>query len=150
MWFHLELYGQGYKAARTAVAVSDKVAGPYQYIRSYRPNAGVWPLNFKEEWKKDNPADKDLKWWTDEWRKAVNKGLFVRRDFETGQMSRDMTIFVDDDGKAYHIHSAEENLTLHISELTDDYLSFTGKWVSVFPGGHNEVMLFVNIKISIT
>jgi len=53
-------------------------------------------------------------------------------------MSRDMTIFVDDDGKAYHIHSSEENLSLHISELTDDYLSFTGKWIQVFPGGHNE------------
>ena len=53
-------------------------------------------------------------------------------------MSRDMTVFVDDDGKAYHIHSSEENLTLHISELTDDYLSFTGKWDQIFPGEHNE------------
>jgi hypothetical protein len=28
MWFHLELKGQGYKAARSALAVSDNVTGP--------------------------------------------------------------------------------------------------------------------------
>ncbi len=39
-----------------------------------------------------------------------------------GQMSRDMTLFVDDDGTAYHVYSSEENQTLYISKLTDDYL----------------------------
>jgi beta-xylosidase len=68
----------------------------------------------------------------------VEDGLFLRRDFKEGQMARDMTVFVDDDGKAYHIHSAEENLTLHISELSDDYLSFTGKFSVLAPAGHNE------------
>jgi hypothetical protein len=43
MWFHLELKGQGYKAARSGVAVADKVTGPYVYQGSFRPNAGVWP-----------------------------------------------------------------------------------------------------------
>lgn len=49
-----------------------------------------------------------------------------------------MTLFVDDDGKAYHIYASEENLTLHIAELSDDYQSHTGKYIRVFPGGHNE------------
>ena len=40
-----------------------------------------------------------------------------------GQMSRDMTLFVDDDGTAYHIYSSEENQTLYISRLTEDYLN---------------------------
>ncbi|UII24882.1 glycoside hydrolase family 43 protein [Fulvivirga maritima] len=137
MWFHLELKGQGYAAARTGVAVSDKPGGPYEYKKSYRPNAGQWPENFQEEWK-DRPATTEADWWTEPWRKEVKEGLFVRRDFEKGQMSRDMTLFVDDDGKAYHIHSAEENLTLHISELSDDYLSFTGRYITLAPGGHNE------------
>ncbi len=137
MWFHLELRGDGYGSARTAVAVSDNVTGPFRYVRSYRPNAGTWPMNFSDEWK-DRKVDADLKWWTPEWRKEVEQGLFVKRDFETGQMSRDMTIFVDDDGKAYHVHAAEENLTLHISGLSDDYLSFTGRWATAMPGGHNE------------
>lgn len=138
LWFHLELKGQGYNAARTAVAVSDNVKGPYHYIKSYRPNKNTWPMNFNPEWAKKDVNEKDLKWWTDEWKEEVEEGLFIRRDFETGQMSRDMTVFVDDNGKAYHIHAAEENLTLHISELTDDYLSFTGKWVALMPAGHNE------------
>lgn len=138
MWFHLELKGKGYVASRTGVAVSDNPQGPFTYIKSYRPNAGVWPLQFPEAWKKAVPGEDSLKWWTDSWRKAVTEGMFIKRDFTEGQMARDMTIFVDDDGKAYHIHSSEENLTLHISELTDDFLSFTGKWMQVFPGGHNE------------
>ena len=53
-------------------------------------------------------------------------------------MSRDMTVYIDDDGKAYHITSSQENLTLLISELNDDYSDFTGKYVMVAPGGQNE------------
>jgi hypothetical protein len=138
MWFHHELKGQGYKAALTGVAVSDNIKGPYKYLRSLRPNAGVWPLNFPEEYKKATIKAGDLKSWSDEWKLAVREGLFVRRDFEGGQMARDMTIFLDNDGKAYHVHSAEENMTLHFSELTDDYLDFTGKYIRVLPGESNE------------
>ncbi|MCE5184976.1 MAG: glycoside hydrolase family 43 protein [Planctomycetaceae bacterium] len=120
MWFHLELRGQGYAAARTGVAVADKVAGPFTYLKSYRPNAGSWPLNVVE-------ADKQK-----------GKENYLARDLQVGQMARDMTLFVDDDGKAYHIAAAEENYTLNISELSDDYLSFTGKYARVMPFGHNE------------
>jgi len=138
MWFHHELKGQGYKAAMTGVAVSDNITGPYKYIRSLRPNAGIWPLNFPEEYKKASVKDGDLKSWSEEWKVAVKEGLFVRRDFAGGQMARDMTVFVDKNGKAYHVHSAEENMTLHFSELTDDYLDFTGRYVRVLPGESNE------------
>lgn len=138
MWFHLELKNQGYNAARTALAISDSPTGPFVYQKSLRPNAGTWPTNFNEEWKNKTITDKDLKGWSDEWKKEVAEGLFLRRDFKGGQMARDMTLFVDDDGKAYHIHSAEENLTLHISELTDNYQDFTGKWAVIEPAGHNE------------
>ncbi len=137
MWFHLELKGEGYKAARTAVAVADQVTGPYRYIRSQRINAGHWPENLPEAF--HTPADtSNMKWWTPEWRIDVENGLFARRDFHSGQMSRDMTLFVDDDGKAYHIYASEENLTLHIAELTTDFLGFTGRYIRIFPGGHNE------------
>lgn len=77
MWFHLELKGKGYSAARAGVAVSGRITGPYRYTGSFRPN---------------------------------------------GHMSRDMTLFVDDDGKAYHIYAANENYDLRIARLTDDYL----------------------------
>jgi len=139
MWFHLELKGKGYSAARIGTAVSDRVEGPYRFVRSFRPNPNVWPQNMSKEQKelKLNIADYS-EWWTPEWRKSVNNGLFVQRDMKDGQMSRDMTIFVDDDGKAYHIYSSEENLTMQIAELTDDYLSHTGKYIRLAPGGHNE------------
>lgn len=80
MWFHLELKGQGYKAARAGVAVSDKITGPYTFLESFRPN---------------------------------------------GNMSRDMSLFVDDDGAAYHIYASRENYDLRISRLTTDFLQPT-------------------------
>ncbi|MCK3684402.1 glycoside hydrolase family 43 protein [Maribellus sp. YY47] len=139
MYFHLELKGKGYSAARVGIAVSDEVTGPYNFIRSLRPNAGQWPVDMTVEQRTSTVALADFpEWWTEEWMKAVHDGLFIRRDFEGGQMSRDMTLYVDDDGKAYHIFASEENLTLHIAELTDDYLDYTGKYIRVAPGGHNE------------
>ncbi|WP_460921031.1 glycoside hydrolase family 43 protein [Pontibacter brevis] len=135
MWFHLELKGQGYNAARTGVAVADKVTGPYTFLKSMRPHPGVWPENATTAHKTERieVADKDP-----EWEQKVAAGAFLQRDFEGGQMSRDMTLFVDDDGTAYHIASSEENRTLHIGKLTDDYLDFTDEYVRVFPGGRNE------------
>jgi hypothetical protein len=87
MWFHLELKGQGYKAARSGVAVADAPTGPFTFLKSFRP---------------DNA------------------------------MARDQTLFVDDDGKAYHLYASEENKTLHIGQLTDDYLAPSGKVIRVF------------------
>lgn len=138
MYFHLELKGQGYGAAHVAVAVSDNIEGPYNFLKNSRVNPGRWPLNMSEEQQVLKEKYDDFKWWTPEWRKAINNGLFVRRDFKSGQMSRDMTLFVDDNDKAYHIYSSEDNLTLQIAELTDDYLDYTGKYIRIEPGGHNE------------
>ncbi len=137
MWFHLELKGQGYSAAQTGVAVADKVTGPYTFLKALNPNAGVWPVGYPEELKTKTFPD-TLKDWTDEWLKAVKEGIFVHRDFEKGQMARDMTLYIDEDGTAYHIHASEENLTLHISELNDDYTDFTDRYIRVTPTGHNE------------
>jgi len=139
MWFHLELKGQGYVASRVGVAVSNQVTGPYKFVRSFRSNPGIYPANMTDGQKSMSLDVKDYeKWWTPEWYKAVSDGLFAKRDLKDGQMSRDMTIFVDDNGKAYHIYSSEENLTLQIAELTDDYLGHSGKYIRIFPGGHNE------------
>ena len=141
MLFHLELKGQGYAAARVGFAESDSPTGPFRFIRSLRPNAGKWPADFSRRDIREAKAlkEEDYKeWWTPAWRKAVTKGLLLARDVPGGQMSRDMTVFVDTDGKAYHIYSAEENLTLNLAELTEDYLDYTGKYVRIAPGGQNE------------
>lgn len=141
MLFHLELKGKGYAAARVGFAESDSPVGPFRFIRALRPNAGKWPTDFS---RRDIRKAKKLKeadykeWWTPEWREAIREGLLLARDVPGGQMSRDMTVYVDDDGKAYHIYSAEENLTLNLAELTDDYLDYTGRYVRIAPGGQNE------------
>ena len=141
MWFHLELKGRGYDAARYGVAVANQPEGPYKFLYSQRADAGTWPIEFgKQELAVVDTLDgvNYKEGWTPAWRKAVAEGLFVKRDFGSGQMSRDMTLFVDDDGKAYHIFSSEDNLTLHIAELTADYLHHTGRYTRVAPAGHNE------------
>lgn len=142
MWFHLELKDQGYVAARAAVAVSDTPFGPFRFLRSERVNAGRYPIGFCKADTTDLRHQllfPELKaWWTPEWRKQIERGMFFMRDLESGQMARDMTIFVDDDGKAYHIYSSEDNLTLQIAQLTDDYLSHNGTFVRVAPVGENE------------
>jgi hypothetical protein len=139
MYFHLELKGKGYSAANVGVAVSDSPTGNFKFLKNSRVNAGIFPQNMTAQ-QQESPLkpEKFKEWWTPDWLKAVDDGLFVRRDFESGQMSRDMTLYVDDDGKAYHIYSSEENLTLQIAELTEDYLNYSGKYVRVAPGGHNE------------
>lgn len=141
MWFHLELKGQGYRAARAAVATADKPEGPYTFLRSQRVNAYHWPVDMT----KDDVAALDTlhadnykTWWSPEWRKAIAQGLFLARDYKGGQMSRDMTLFVDDDGTAYHVYSSEDNLTIQIAELNRDYTAHTGRYVRVAPGGQNE------------
>ncbi|MFC0513566.1 glycoside hydrolase family 43 protein [Mucilaginibacter angelicae] len=129
MWFHLELLGKGYSAARAGVAVSDKVTGPYKFVKSYRPNPGQMPFYpaLTPEGDKVNCVNP-----------ATETDKFFCRDMPGGQMARDMTVFVDDDGKAYHVFSSEENYTLDLAELTPDYTGHTGKFIRIYIGHQTE------------
>jgi len=114
MWMHMDT--ASYASARCGVAVSDKPTGPFKYQGSFRPDAGVWPENATAEDKQPSQTN------------------VLARDFEAGQMARDMTVFVDDDEKAYLFYSSEENPTMHVSLLTDDYLHTAGKYARIFVG----------------
>jgi len=114
MWMHVDI--ASYAAARCGVAVSEKPTGPFKYRGSFRPNAGVWPINVTD-------ADKQ-----------PSETNALARDFAGGQMARDMTVFVDDDAKAYLFYSSEENPTMHVSLLTDDYLRPAAKYSRIFVG----------------
>jgi hypothetical protein len=114
MWMHID--SADYAAARSGVAVSDKPSGPFKYLGSFRPNAGAWPENYSASDKKTDDA------------------ASLARDFEDGQMARDMTVFVDDNGKAYLFYSSEGNPTMHVSLLTDDYLRPANKYNRIFIG----------------
>ena len=118
MWLHQD--SPDYQAARSGVAVSDTPAGPFKYLGSFRPDAGVWPINVTAKDKKRGETH------------------FLARDFKGGQMLRDLTLFVDDDGKAYQFYASEENSTMHVSLLTDDYLKPAGKYGRIFIGRMTE------------
>lgn len=137
MWFHLERKGKGYSDARSGVAVADSVAGPYRYVESFRPNAGIWPENFGQA-ERVPLTEEEKKKLADPKAGYFPASLILRRDFEGGQMARDMTLFVDDDQTAYHIFASEENRTLHISKLSPDYLRPAGEYVRIFPDKFNE------------
>ncbi len=100
MYFHLELRGQGYRAARAGVAVSDKVTGPYTFVHSFRPN---------------------------------------------GNMSRDMTLYKDDDGSAYLMYSSRENYDLRLVKLSDDFLNVTTQDQLLF-ANHREAPALLKYK----
>ena len=62
-------------------------------------------------------------------------------------MARDMNLFIDDDGTAYIIYSSEENLTLYISKLNDEYTYLATEpakavygtdFIRLFPGAQRE------------
>lgn len=134
MWFHLEPKGAGYSGALSGVAVADQVTGPYTFLRAFRPNAGHWPVNVKEIHKQGVPDVPQEKMSGGSLPGHADSLNILGRDMEGGQMARDMTLFVDDDGTAYHIFASEENSTLHISQLTDDYTGCTGKYARFFEG----------------
>ncbi len=140
MWFHLELKSQGYASSRSGVAVADNPTGPFIFIESVRPNKDTWPVNVQEYHKL--PVSNTVKS-----KYCGGKGCLpahvdslniLGRDFKNGQMARDMNLFVDDDGKAYHLYSSEENSTLHIAELSDDYLSHSGRYARFFSNRYME------------
>jgi len=142
MWFHFEPVGARYTGSRSGVAVADAPTGPYRFLRSLRPNAGIWPENTGPAERVPLTAEEearlnalDLPGGPRPW--YPKHGLF-RRDFAGGQMARDMTLFVDDDGAAYHVYASEANGTLQISLLTDDYLAPVGRYVRVMPGRFHE------------
>jgi hypothetical protein len=148
MWFHLELKGKGYDEARSGVAISDNVTGPFKFIKSFRPDAGSWPVNVQKF--HFRPVSDTIKS-----KYCGGKGCLsahpdslnlLGRDFKNGQMARDMNLFVDDDGNAYHIYTSEENSTLHISQLTDDYLSYSGKYIRLFSDRYMEAPCLFRYK----
>lgn len=142
MWFHLEPKGRGYQGARSGVAVAEQATGPYRFLGSLRPNAGVWPENVPVDSKHPLTPAETARLETLELRGGpvpyYPKDLSFRRDFAGGQMARDMTLFVDDDGIAYHIYASEDNGTLQISQLSEDYLKPAGRYIRILPGAFNE------------
>ena len=123
MWLHID--SVDYSSAKCGVAISDQPNGPFEYLYSFRLDAKSWPME------KNSRAE-----MTEEERK--HSMPIVYRDYDYGQMARDLTVFIDDNHKGYLLTSSEDNPTMHISELTDDYLGTTGKYKRIFIGRYME------------
>lgn len=65
-------------------------------------------------------------------------------------MARDMNLFVDDDGTAYHIYASEENSTLQIARLNSDYTDHDGTYIRCFKGRFMELRPCSNTKDATT
>ena len=55
-----------------------------------------------------------------------------------GEMSRDMTVYKDDDGRAYLVYASENNNTMQVCLLSEDYLSPTPVYKRIFIGQRRE------------
>lgn len=136
MYFHST--DVGHTLARCGVAVADNPLGPFQFLYAERPQKDYWPLDITPAEKSPQaiakcPPETDENMKNGE-NKLVAGSNIIGRDMRTGQMARDLTLFVDDDKSAYHIYSSEHNSTLHISRLSDDYLNHSGTYTRAFKG----------------
>jgi hypothetical protein len=61
--------------------------------------------------------------------KPTGPFVYIKSIRPNGHESRDMSLYKDDDGKAYLIHASEKNSTQHINLLTDDYLDVEGTYI---------------------
>ncbi|HEY4323443.1 MAG TPA: glycoside hydrolase family 43 protein [Mucilaginibacter sp.] len=63
-----------------------------------------------------------------------------------GNESRDMTVFKDSDDRAYLIYSSENNATMHICRLSEDYLTTTRVDKRIFVGLKREAPAIFKYK----
>jgi len=123
MWFHMEP-NRKYTEGFAGVAISKSITGPYQFITASRPNKNIQPIH------NDEPGEKN--WFV----KKANERF--SNYISNGQQVRDLTTFVDDDEKAYLIYESEDDYSLQIVLLSDDYKSFTTKYSRILIGKQNE------------
>jgi len=90
-WMHLD--DERYLTASAGVAVADAPAGPFRFLRHGRP------IQYDFGYPGDDRANQ--------------KGL--------GGTYRDMNLFVDDDGKAYVFYASEDNKTMYVVRLDEEF-----------------------------
>ena len=134
MYFHST--DENHTIAKRGLAAADSPEGPFVFLGAARVNAGFAPLNMSAEEAAfpagTIPPEPQLPNGEND---EVKRYPIFRRDLAAGQMARDMNLFVDEDGTAYHIYSSEHNSTIHIAELTPDCLGWSGRYVRVLPCG---------------
>ena len=70
----------------------------------------------------------------------------VRHFRPNDRMSRDDTLFKDDDGKAYFLSASNENKDLSLYDLTDDYTNMKSQISTLWPGSYREAPAIMKAK----
>lgn len=74
----------------------------------------------------------------------IEKPFTYQRSFRPfNNMSRDCTLFLDEDGMAYFFSAARENYDMIQYRLTDDFLDVAEQVATLWPGGHREAPALV-------
>ena len=124
LWFHQES-GGNYNSAFVGCGIADTPTGPFRHLYSGRTAPATWPA--------DMPAN--LKDYAEGKSQTYDRQYArLMENYQSGQESRDMTVYVDDDGKAYIFCASENNQTMHVVELNDEYTGFTGRWWRILEG----------------
>jgi beta-xylosidase len=91
LWMHLEQ--RGYRYSRAGIAISDKATGPFVFLKAIRP------IQYDAGYKDDD----------------------LIQQKKLGGTYRDMNLFTDEDGKAYAFYASEDNATMYVVRLNEDY-----------------------------
>ena len=107
MWMHLD--ADDYTLSEAGVAASDSPTGPFKFVKHFRPVSYDYGFD-----RMNSGADKRIA--------EDHQRLEKINEKDHGNTFRDMNLFVDDDGSAYVIYSSENNSSLYIVKLSDNYL----------------------------
>jgi Glycosyl hydrolases family 43 len=91
MWMHLD--SKDYAVASAGIAVADRPAGPFRFVGYRRPVK--YDFGYPE---KDRTNEREL-----------------------GGTYRDMNLFLDDDGRAYAFYASEDNWTMYVVRLNEEF-----------------------------
>ncbi len=128
MWMHL--VSNNHREADAGVAVSDYPVGPFKFLNHFRPIA------FNYGYK--NGSGRTWGYNPDE--------------EEKGNTYRDMTLFKDENNKAYTVYASEDNATMYVVELNENYTDIKrpyleGKtWARILIGEFREAPALVKHK----
>jgi len=70
----------------------------------------------------------------------------IRHFRPNDRMSRDDTLFKDEDGKAYFLSASNENKDLSLYDLTDDYTNMKSQISTLWPGSYREAPALMKAK----
>lgn len=106
----------------------------------YNEKTGKYVMWMHYEYNNDYSFARAAIAWSDDIEKPFT---YIKSFRPFGNMSRDCTLYKDEDGSAYFMSAARENYDLILYRLTDDYLDTKEQLLTLWPGGHREAPALV-------